>query len=274
MKKSTLLWSMIAIIFIVLLSVIIFMIYNPINNKKEKSKGINYVEMGKYIDIEQIPQNYSFDQALKDGCFIISYKQVYNNKQLEEFINNTKMSNKNRTSDIIRIIQYTREGDMLITDVCYQKYQNRYVIVTDNTRDKFAESSNKKIVMNNNLPGNSYEMIKTEDGDYTKLVLSTTNKQELDTYKNYEIASYLKIAKINETGPNFIGIVEKVNGKAVLVKTEDTEIKDDNDRYSFTISEKQVIELKEGDKVLVIYTGLIHTTYPIQIEVMEIQKVE
>lgn len=273
MKKNILLWSMIAVIFIVFLLLIVFMIYNPLNNEKQRNKGINYKELGKYLSIDELSEEYTFEQALYDGCLIITDKQVYNNERLDEFIENTKITNKNRTSDILRIIKYSKEGDMLIIDVCYQRYQNRYVVVTDNTKDRLADVSNKKTTIENNLPGNFYGITKTENGDYIKLEL-TVYGEETDEYENYEIASYLKSAKINETGPNFIGIVEKVNGKAVLVKTDDKSMELECDKYSFVIPEKQQIQLKEGDKVLVIYTGVITTTYPAKIDLVEIQKLE
>lgn len=273
MKKNILLWGMIGIIFIGFLLVIIFMIYNPLNNEKQRNKGINYKELGKYLSIDGLPEEYSFEQALYDGCFVITDKQVYNTEILDEFIENTKITNKNRTSDILRIIQYTKEGDVLITDVCYQKYQNRYVVVTDNSKDRFVEKSNKTSTIKNDLPGNLYGITKTENEGYIKLELAVYG-EETNEYKNYEIASYLKSAKINETGPNFIGIVEKVNGNAVLVKTDDKSIGVECDKYSFIIPEKQQIQLKEGDKVLVIYTGVVTTTYPAKIDLVQIKKVE
>lgn len=273
MKKNILLWGMMAIIFITFLSVIIFMIYHPINTEKERNKGIDYQELGKYISIDQLPEEYSFEQAIKDRCFIITHNQVYNAKILEDFIENTKITNKNRTSDIIRIIQYTKEGNMLITDVCYQKYQNKYVVVTDNTRDKFAEATSKKTIIKNDFPGKLYGITKKEIEDYITLELSVYG-EETNKYETYEISSYLKNAKINEKGPNFIGIVEKINGKAVIVKTDDELMKLESNRYSFVIPEKQEIQLQEGDKVLIIFTGTIRTTYPAQIDLLEIQKME
>lgn len=270
MKKNILLWGMMAIIFITFLSVIIFMIYHPINTEKERNKGIDYQELGKYISIDQLPEEYSFEQAIKDRCFIITHNQVYNAKILEDFIENTKITNKNRTSDIIRIIQYTKEGNMLITDVCYQ---NKYVVVTDNTRDKFAEATSKKTIIKNDFPGKLYGITKKEKEDYITLELSVYG-EETNKYEAYEISSYLKNAKINEKGPNFIGIVEKINGKAVIVKTDDELMKHESNRYSFVIPEKQEIQLQEGDKVLIIFTGTIRTTYPAQIDLLEIQKME
>lgn len=273
MRKNILLWGMIAIIFISFLSVIIFMIYHPINTEKEKNKGIDYQELGSYISIEQLPEEYTFEQALNDGCFIITYKQIYNMERLEEFIENTKITNKNRTSDIIRIIQYTKEGNMLITDVCYQKHQNTYFVVTDNTRDKFAEAESKKTIMKNDFPDKLYGITKKEKEDYITLELSVYG-EEKGKYENYEISSYLKNAKINKKGPDFIGIVEKINGKAVIVKTDDALMKLESDRYSFVIPEKQEIQLQEGDKVLITFTGTIRTTYPAQIDLLEIQKID
>ena len=57
---------------------------------------------------------------------------------------------------------------------------------------------------------------KKEKEDYITLELSVYG-EEKDKYENYEISSYLKNAKINKKGPDFIGIVEKINGKAVIV---------------------------------------------------------
>ncbi len=295
MKKNILLWGMIGIIFIGFLLVIIFMIYNPLNNEKQKSKVINYDEFGTYTPLELLEEDYNFEQALQDKCFIISHKQVYNMEKLNDFIENTDINSENRISDLIRIVHYTKEGNMLITDVCYKKYQNIYVVVTDNTMDKFLENEKKNRITKNDFPGNIYGIEQIDDKEYINIILKNANEQGTNLYEDYKIASYLKNAKINETGPSFVGTIEKIKDETILVKTDDVEMKEISDKYIFEIpkiqeknqSQNQIknqkqdspkqqeelkLELKEGDKILVTYGGAIRNTYPAQIDVVKIQK--
>ena len=54
--------------------------------------------------LEEIPQEYSMEQAIKDGCVVIS-NAVFNKDELDSFIANTTANNENRQSDSIRIVQ-------------------------------------------------------------------------------------------------------------------------------------------------------------------------
>lgn len=87
------------------------------------------------------------EQAIKDGCVVMSNNAVFNKSMLDSFIDNTNVNNKDRKSDFIRFVQYTIEGDAIITDLEY-KADVGYILTTDNTRDAFgADTRVIKIVI-------------------------------------------------------------------------------------------------------------------------------
>ncbi len=171
----------------------------------------------KYVPFTQLPKEYSFEQALKDGCFIISYKNIYNKQELDKFIKNTEINSKNRIPDTIRIIQYTVEGDMILTDIEYTK-DNKYKITTDNTRDKFSTKEDRIITTKEDYSGEIYNITKTEDGEYNKIKL-TVYKPSSES-KDETICSYLKSANVYESGPTFLATVLQVEENLFFVKPE------------------------------------------------------
>lgn len=185
------------------------------------------IQYQKYVPLTQLPQEYSFEQALKDKCFIISYKNIYNKKILDEFIENTGMNSKNRIPDTIRIVQYTVEGDMILTDIEYTKDGN-YKITTDNTRDKFSSKEDRVITKKEDFPGKIYGIVQTEEENYIKIELALyaiidyideTSKQ----YKNETIAIYSKTATIYELGPTILATVLQVEENLFFVEPDETQ---------------------------------------------------
>ena len=70
-----------------------------------------------YVDLEKLPENYSEDDALKDGCFVeVDHKVLSNNKYaIDEFLNNAN----NGEESYIRI--YSKiGGDIDIQDLQYK----------------------------------------------------------------------------------------------------------------------------------------------------------
>ena len=80
------------------------------------------------VGIWQEPENkkniVQKDEALKTveqkEAVIIQPNRIYNKERLEQFIKNTEMNAKNRVEDTVKIIQYTTEGDPIITELSYQ----------------------------------------------------------------------------------------------------------------------------------------------------------
>ncbi len=157
-----------------------------------------------YTKLENLPENYSVDKATKDGCVIISYNKILNKEKLERFIENTKINSQSRKEDKVRIIQFTTEGDMIIKDLEYRVANDNqnvqkanYILTVDNTRDKFSADEDRKITVNEDIPGSCYGIIKNENDDvvtielalYAEILYKDANSK---IYNNIEICSYPK----------------------------------------------------------------------------------
>lgn len=189
------------------------------NNEKD------IVQNAKYIPLEQLPKEYTFDQALKDGCLIISYKSVYNKGMLDKFIENTGVNSKNRIPDVLRVAQWTTEGDLILTDVEYTK-EGKYKIRHDSTRDKFSIEEDRIITTNDDFPGDFYGITETEDGEYIKLELALYAEicyvdENAKIYEPYTIAIYPKNTTYYDSGETFIGEVLDVKENLFFVKPQD-----------------------------------------------------
>lgn len=220
--------------------------------------------------LEEIPQDYPMNQAIKDGCVVISYNAIYNKGILDSFITNTKADNENRKSDFIRFVQYTIEGDAIITDLEY-KAGLGYILTTDNTRDAFGADT--KVIINNDIPSKFYTIDLVENKDLIDIALLLTGEVDYESNKKeYEpitVASYSKDSETYETAPSFIGEVTEINKKVLTVKSEDKNIGD-----AVWVSVEDVSEYKVGDKIEVFYTGIVLETYPCQIYEIEVNKID
>ena len=83
---------------------------------------------------------YSSFDAQKDNCFVIG-AMVHNDYLYAEFMENYK----NKKTSFIRVAQNTVEGDLIIYDILYYEKSDKVYVVTDNTRDEYAATDNKKI---------------------------------------------------------------------------------------------------------------------------------
>lgn len=124
------------------------------NKEKIKIKEILIApnaDTNKYIDIKKIgnEKKYSKEQAINEGCFIISYKnEILSNdiKQMSNFIKNTSngkpefiriaMCNSLGEIDVVRDIEY--KNGRYYTAVC-RIYNNDYVVFNYNSFDKLTE---------------------------------------------------------------------------------------------------------------------------------------
>ena len=89
--------------------------------------------------IEELPEDYSFIQAIRDNCVISSNRyKIYNKDELDRFLENVN----NNVPDFVRCISFTEEGDMLITDVNFEGNKSfRYCL--DLTRDKWSGAEDR-----------------------------------------------------------------------------------------------------------------------------------
>ena len=231
-------------------------IENNINNKKK---------------LEEIPQNYPINQAVKDGCVVISNNSVFNKSKLDSFITNTNANNENRKSDFIRIIKYTIEGAPVITDLEYKAGEG-YTLTTDNTRDGYAVDT--KVVINDKLPEKFYTIDLIEDNNFINIELALRGaidyaKDSAEEYKAIVVDSYSKDSITYDIAPSFVGEVTDVNEKVLTVKTEDKNIGD-----AVWVSVEDTSLYNIGDKIEVLYTGEVLETYPCQIYEIDVTKKE
>ena len=234
-------------------------IENIIENKIDERK-----------QLEEIPQDYPMNQAIKDGCVVMSNNAVFNKSMLDSFIDNTNVKNKDRKSDSIRFVQYTIEGDAIITDLKY-KAGLGYILTADNTRDVFGADT--KVIINNDIPSKFYTIDLVQNKDFIDIVLLLTGEIDYESnkkeYKTITVASYSKDSEIYGTAPSFIGEVTEINDKTIIVKTEEKNLGD-----AVSVKVENSKEYSIGDKVEVIYTGMVLESYPCQIYEIEVRKID
>ena len=238
-------------------------------------KQLNSIEetVEKNIDeqkvLEEIPQEYSMQQAIKDGCVVISYNAVFNKSKLDSFITNTNANNENRQSDFIRIVLYTNEGDPIITDLEYKK-DDGYILTYDNTRDTFGADT--KVTTYDDIPSNIYTIDLVENENFINIGLVLQGVIDYDSdmkeYKPLLVANYSKDLTTYDTAPSFIGEVTDVNEKMLTVNSEDRSIGD-----VVWVRVDDTSEYKVGEKIEVFYTGMVLETYPCQIYEIDIRKI-
>ena len=219
--------------------------------------------------LEEIPQDYPINQAIKDGCVVISNNAIFNKNMLDSFIDNTTVDNKDRKSDFIRFVQYTIEGDAIITDLEY-KVEVGYILTTDNTRDAFGADT--KVITNSDIPAEFYTIDLVEDKDFFDIVLLLTGEIDYESnkkeYKPISVISYSKDSVTYDTAPSFIGKVTRVNDKSIIVKTEEKNLGD-----AVSVKVENPKEYSIEDRIEVIYTGTVLDTYPCQIYEIDIKKI-
>ena len=229
----------------------------------------NNIDEQKLLD--EIPQEYPIQQAIKDGCVVISYNAVFNKGKLDSFIANTTANNENRQSDFIRIVQYTIEGDPIITDLEYRENLG-YILTYDNTRDAFGADT--KVTTYDDIPAEIYSIDLVEDENLINIELTLQGAIDYDSesakeYKPMTVASYPKEIETYDTAPSFIGEVTEVNEKTLLVNSEDKNIGD-----AVWVGVEDSSQYAVGDRIEVFYTGIVLESYPCQIYEIDVRKIE
>lgn len=93
----------------------------------------------KNLDIRNLSKEYSANDAIKDGTFLIG-KNIN-----REALNNFYEKYKNKENAYVRIAVFTYEGDIGLYDIIYLKELNKIYLAFDNTRDKFSRDEDRKI---------------------------------------------------------------------------------------------------------------------------------
>lgn len=93
---------------------------------RQISEIIPYTET---IPIEQIPFNYTLEQAQHDNCYIVDNEKNYNVEILNSFLENYKA----RKNSFIRMIKFY-ENKEIIRDIYYNAKDDIFLICEDDTR--------------------------------------------------------------------------------------------------------------------------------------------
>lgn len=235
----------------------------PLNTNKE---GVSNIEK---ISLEDLPLEYSSQQAIEDNCFLIAYSNIYNKARLDEFMRN--VNNNPPVEDTIRIVQFTIEGDMIITQLSYTKEQS-FELERDSRRDKFS-SQEDRIITKQTYPGEFYGVYENNEDKYTEVWLALKAQinytSESDTlYPNILLCTYRNSATIQDKHPSFTATILDVRQKSILLKpVEGEEELKSSDKISGGIPEDDNNKYVVGMRIKVTYTGLVLETYPSQITI-------
>lgn len=182
---------------------------NDSQNRNEEISTNNEpkVDSYGYRALSELPQDYSLEQAIDDGCVVITYNKIYGKDKLDKFIESTKINSQERKEDKIRIVQFTVEGDLIIKDLEYKKEERLdgclemdktgYILTVDNTRDKFSADEDRKITVDDDIPAVFYGIIKEEKDDDIHIVLALYAEIDYASdaakiYKEIEVCTYPK----------------------------------------------------------------------------------
>lgn len=91
----------------------------------------------RYQALEKLSKDYSGEAAAVNGDVVITFGGTENIDRLYEFVDKASLG----MAAMVRIVQYTDEGDPLITDVIYKQDQKDcFLYRMDNSRDTFGGS--------------------------------------------------------------------------------------------------------------------------------------
>ena len=246
--------------------------YNTVkNNEVGNNVTENQIDT-KNASLEELPKSYTIEQAIKDGCFTIIPHAVYNKEYLDDFIEKTKHDAQNRVSSSIRIAATTIEGQLILYDLSFDG--ENYILKRDLTRDEYSASEDRIIETNSDIPENLYTINLKQSEDSVNLELDLVAQiNQNDTGKIYEdifIVSYPSNATIYPVAPEFRAEVLEVLDNVMWIKPIENG-EGLGDKLSINT---QGNDFKVGDIVRVVYTGLIRETYPVQIDVISVEKFE
>lgn len=180
------------IIFIVIVLFYIGFLLVILTQISIKNKEI--VNSKKYIDLEDVNIYYGVAQMIEDKCYIVMNSNiVYNIEELEKFIKNVE----NNIVDAIRIVQYSIEGQPILTNLEYNG--NKFILKFDNRRDGYASPQDKKITTNE-YDAKEYKLVKgNTPNNITELkTYYSLDLQSIKTNEIIPICSYVEIKKTSD----------------------------------------------------------------------------
>ncbi|MCI9039536.1 MAG: DUF4362 domain-containing protein [Clostridia bacterium] len=264
----------------------------------KQNKAVLFSTWGKKYDKPTQEENkngednsteYSIEQAIQEGCFVITNdNKLYNKDKLDSFIKNTDINAKNRKEDKIKIVQYTKEGDPIITELSYQikdetylfkgeqVNKTTYVLKVDNTRDKLAAEDDRKIIIDEDIPGQFFGIGERKEGKTVHVELDLYAiieyaTKEAKQYKTIEVCSYSSDSERLENQSFYGTVIESNQGNIIVEPREGETIRKSADKISISLGKNSDVIYAIGTNVKVTYTGSIMETYPAQVNAINIE---
>lgn len=290
-------WKLIIAMLIVIV-VLLGMLYVIDTNRMKQNKAVLFSTWGKKYDKPTQEENkngednsteYSIEQAIQEGCFVITNdNKLYNKDKLDSFIKNTDINAKNRKEDKIKIVQYTKEGDPIITELSYQikdetylfkgeqVNKTTYVLKVDNTRDKLAAEDDRKIIIDEDIPGQFFGIGERKEGKTVHVELDLYAiieyaTKEAKQYKTIEVCSYSSDSERLENQSFYGTVIESNQGNIIVEPREGETIRKSADKISISLGKNSDVIYAIGTNVKVTYTGSIMETYPAQVNAINIE---
>lgn len=196
----------------------------------------------KYIELENIKSNYDLRKMVEDKCYIIMNSNiVYHIEELASFIKSVE----NHIPDEIRIVQYTTEGQPILTNLEYR--DNQFILKIDTRRDGYAEAKDKKITTME-YDTERYTLVKgNEPNQVTDLkTYYTLDLKDKKTNTIIPVCSYVEQKKTSNEKFEIL-FNKNLEGEEIVKILE----KEENNRYDYNIySYKGTVDvLIEGEKI-------------------------
>ena len=194
-----------------------FMKVEDFNQEIEEEKRKIDKENNQFVPLEEVPQDYDLEEAIFDGCFIQNKQGVYHVEELDEFGSFVGMKQK----FIVRMVTFTKEGDMLLQDITYLPEQKIFQIREDHTRDRNCNPGDRRI-LEKTYSADEY-IIRTELNENEQVVFAMYRKEgDKNVTKEQELCKF----SVHDTIPygeyqNFEGTILEVNKKQLTIEPKE-----------------------------------------------------
>ena len=161
------------LIFITFTCIIIYFFINTNSSNTTSNTNIStttVTQQQNNIKLEDIPLDFTIDDAINSNYFVCTYTKNYNDDKLKSFISNIE----NKIPDNIRIAFSTPEGDVILKDIILQNDGN-IIFREDNRRDNFS-SNEDRIIKDSTFSIDEYTIVEDFLGDTKYIYFENRNK--------------------------------------------------------------------------------------------------
>lgn len=237
-----------------------FMDYDDFKEEINKNSNRETQNSQKYMKLEDVEVDYDLAKMVEDRCYILmNSNTVYHIEELDNFIKNVE----NNVSDEIRIVQYTIEGQPILTNLEYK--DNKFILKIDSRRDGYASEEDKKITTKE-YDATKYKLVK---GNIPNVVTDLKTYYSLDlkgveTDETVSVCSYATIKEISN-GKFQIEFNKNLGNEDITKVLE----KGENDKYDYNIySYKGIVNIIIDGEKMSLRDALINNKITIE-EILE-----